>query len=254
MRLLVLASAPLLERHAHKMRLLEGLVGLSSDPADVMVVFDNSGLVDQLLVAARQGGLSAALGKMRGMRRAARDASADDSSQGSLASMARSRGCAVVTVARLDDALNVVREHAPALGVNLGVSFVPKAMLDTPSLGVLGLHYAQLPRLRGGDTIRWSVLLGAPLEVSVLKLTPELDLGVVVGRRAVALCPGDTVDDLRSRFQDEGSAAMLDAARAVAESGELRGEQQSAGEGSTFYRMGSYLRGRVDGLLGSSGH
>lgn len=254
MRLLVLASAPLLERHAHKTMLLDRMLGLLDDPSDALVVSDNGGLGAQLRIALAQGSPADVGRKARalvGLGSTGADAGRTPAPAGSLVRLARERGCRVETVARLDEALAAIRRHVPDLGVNLGVSFIPEPVLEASRLGTLGLHYGSLPRVRGGDTIRWSVLIGAPLEVCVLRLEPALDMGRIVGRRSVPLHPGDTTTSLRARFQSEGSELMYECVARARDTGSLEGDDQAAGDGSTFFRMGSYLRTRVDCLLAS---
>ena len=164
--------------------------------------------------------------------------------------MAVRLGVEVKVVEALDDriCLELVDTLQPDLVVNVSTLFIPESFLVACGHRVVGAHYAELPRLRGGDTIRWSILLDAPIVVSHMFLRKELDLGDVLCRTQVPVARGDQIDDIRLKCQDASVAGHLAVADGVRH-GTLSAEPQSAQAGSMFFRMGAYLRREVDAIL-----
>jgi methionyl-tRNA formyltransferase len=144
--------------------------------------------------------------------------------------------------------ISFFRQFEPHLVHNVSALFVPKSLLEVTGGRVVGAHYADLPRLRGRDTIRWSILLGHPLRVTHMLLAPALDAGDVVCREDVDVVRGDDISTLRRKCQAKSAGGHLTVAAAVAEH-RLEPSPQDLSAGSTFYEMGDFLRAKVDELL-----
>jgi methionyl-tRNA formyltransferase len=112
----------------------------------------------------------------------------------------------------------------------------------------VGAHYADLPRIRGGDTVRWSVLLDHPLAVTHLFLAPALDMGDIVARTPVPVEKGDSIEDLRRKCRRACERGHLRVIDSIVD-GTLEASPQRLEDGSTFYRMGRYLREKADRAL-----
>jgi hypothetical protein len=240
---LILSSHPLADRGAHKVDLLSGLV--ESD-IDVTVLYAGTRLRDYTRELRRRS--------LSDVRRIAlgRSSKSDGSGGGAqgLGGAARELGVRVVSfpTLRAPEALRFVGDLEPDVVLNLSALFVPPAFLEGAQDRTIGAHYAELPRLRGGDTVRWSILLDVPLLVSHQVLTNELDMGDVVARRAVEIERGDDIAAVRRKCQRASVDGHLEVAAAMG-AGTLVRQPQDRAAGSTFFRMGSFLRARVDELL-----
>ena len=144
--------------------------------------------------------------------------------------------------------LRLVETMRPDVVHNLSTLFVPERFLAACEHRVVGAHYAELPRLRGSHTVRWSVLLDVPLTVTHLFLCAELDLGDVLHRTPVPVERGDDVMRLRAKCQAASANGHLAVADAIL-AGTLVPEQQRKQDGSMFFRMGAYLRQEVDTIM-----
>jgi hypothetical protein len=243
-RTLILSSHPLADRGTHKAELLARLVECESD---VIVLYSGTRLRDYTRELRRRA--PADLRKLS-QRRGLSTTGTGAGGVRDLRKAAEELGVRVVAFPTLHDAqaLRFVSEFEPDVALNLSALYIPKAFLDATRNRVVGAHYAELPRLRGGDTIRWSILLDVPLHVSHQVLTSELDMGDVVGCHAVHVERGDDVATLRRKCQEASVTGYLKVVEGV-RAGALERRPQRRSDGSTFFRMGTFLRAHVDRLL-----
>jgi methionyl-tRNA formyltransferase len=171
--------------------------------------------------------------------------------------MARQLGVAVKGFDRLGnpECLAYLHELRPTVAINLSGVYLSRKLLDSFEMGIIGGHYAELPRIRGGDTVRWTVLLDAPMIVTHMFLVPGLDLGDILRTVSIPVRRGDDILTIRGKCQAAAIAGHLELIDGLA-NGALERRRQQPEEGSTFYRMGDYLRGEVDRILreGQYGH
>jgi hypothetical protein len=242
----VLSSYPLLDRFAYKERVVRGLVGRGFE---VLLVYGGTDIRDYAREARRRRPLLELQGRLRARRTAPRPMPADPRAE-KLCDVARGLGVPVLSFRRLNDpeCLRALSAFAPDLVHNLSALYVPDAVLDASGYRVVGGHYADLPRLRGIDTVRWTILIDHPLVVSHQLLSPEFDMGDVVLRTPVAIRRGDGIDSVRRGCQAAAAAGHLVVAEQVAD-GRLERTPQRPEDGTTFFQMGAYLRARVDELL-----
>jgi methionyl-tRNA formyltransferase len=244
MRTLILSSHPLADRAAHKGDLLAGLVERG---IDVVVLYGGTRPRDYTRELRRRAPED--LRKLA--RRKVQRATETSGGHGrDLRKAAEELGVRVVAFPTLHDsrALQFVREFEPELAFNLSALYIPSVFLDATQNRVVGAHYAELPRLRGADTIRWSILLDVPLHVSHQVLTSEFDMGDIVGREIVDVAWGDDVATLRRKCQAVSVTGYLEVVERL-RARKLERRPQQRGEGSTFFRMGTFLRAHVDRLL-----
>jgi len=144
--------------------------------------------------------------------------------------------------------LSFFERYSPDIVHNVSGLFVPRSLLEVTGGRVVGGHYADLPRLRGRDTIRWSILLDHPLRVTHMLLAPVMDTGDVIRHSSIDVSKGDDIPSLRRKCQRKSAEGHLAIAEDVAE-GRLDPVPQDLSAGSTFYQMGRFLRAKVDELL-----
>lgn len=84
--------------------------------------------------------------------------------------------------------------------------------LSVPRLGGINLHGSLLPRHRGAAPVQWTILSGdSEAGVSVIHMTPGLDAGPILARRALSVLPDESAGELETRLSQLGAGATLEA-------------------------------------------
>jgi hypothetical protein len=247
MRVVVLSSYPLVDAFAHKETVLRGLVERGYE---TRLFYAGLAPGDYIREARRRRPLLELRSRVRARRAYSSRPSEPRPKARRLRDTAQDLGVPVLPFHSLGepDCARAIASFAPDVLLNLSALYVPKAFLEASGYRVVGGHYADLPRLRGVDTVRWSILLDHPMIVSHQFLTPEFDMGNVVSRVPVAVRRGDGIPAIRRRCQDAAAAGHLAVAEHIAV-GKLKSEPQRAKDGTTFFQMGAYLRDHVDKVL-----
>lgn len=256
MRVAILSSFPLIDRHGYKKHfLLELLKKPYVRPQDVLLVYSKARLRDYR-AEARRFGHGDVLHKLHqfGAGRAV-SAAEPSAPKGTLGSLARGLGIEVTTfdVLSAPACVNLLRRFAPDVIHNLSGVLVPKEVLGLSPAGVVSGHYGMLPELRGTDVVRWSIYLNMPVAVCHMSLAAELDMGDILSTRPVAVHRGDRFDDIYGRCQREsaeGHLALLD----TPQTGPLERRRQRKEEGCVYQRMGRLLRDKVDAALAAQAY
>ncbi|MGE3621167.1 MAG: methionyl-tRNA formyltransferase [Acidimicrobiia bacterium] len=99
-------------------------------------------------------------------------------------------------------------------GVDLGVVVAfgrlirPHVLERVP---MVNLHFSLLPRWRGAAPVERAILAGdAETGVDLMVVEEGLDTGGIYDRRVVAVGPDDTLDDLRGRLVEVGTALLVE--------------------------------------------
>ncbi len=82
--------------------------------------------------------------------------------------------------------------------------------LAVARLGGINLHGSLLPKYRGAAPVQWAILNG-DIETgnTVIRMTPGLDAGPIVGVDRVAIDPNETAGELEARLAVRGAELML---------------------------------------------
>ncbi|MBS1911219.1 MAG: hypothetical protein JST22_04475 [Bacteroidetes bacterium] len=138
--------------------------------------------------------------------------------------------------------LRAIRGMAPDLCVYLGgKDLIRPALLEIPPMGVIGNHFALLPRLRGMHVTEWAVLLGEPVGVAVQRLEKGVDTGEIILQEPITAMPADTIDSLRERSRTLSRQLLLESIALLA-TGNATFRPQQRDEGRQYYRMHDRLR------------
>jgi len=252
MRVLVHSSLPWLDRHQYRKEFLQHLAKLDRRVEDATLLYTQTHLSDYAQEAVKQT-QNSPLRRLAGAKKSGRQASSGTNSSGpsgTLSELAGRFGVSVKRFHRLQEprCQTFIADFKPDVIFALSGSYIPKNILAIPAIGVIGAHYALLPDIRGGDTVRWSILLDRPLYVTHMALAAKMDMGDILLQTPVPLKAGDTIDDVRRKCQylnGQGHIKVLDAIL----NRSLAPLAQKEEEGTTFYRMGKRLRDKVDSLL-----
>jgi len=249
MRIVILSAFPLVDGLDYKKFLLEELLKRVNDPKNLAIVYSHGRLTDYYEVGIKRLGLSRSLEKIK-KPTAPSTATSPAPSAGNLSSYARSFGIPVKRFHRFKDqaCTDFLQDFAPDALLNVSGQYIPKKILNTTRLGVVGGHYGLLPQMRGGDTLRWSILLDVPIYVCHMFLKTALDMGDILSKQPVPVFRSDTMGTLRRRCQFQsarGFIHLFDLMRG----NKIQHTPQRKNEGSTYYRMGKFLREKVDTIM-----
>ena len=132
----------------------------------------------------------------------------------SLRQMARAAG-AVYVATREPNAPDIVARldaYAPDLVVSLHFDHVLRApLIAVPKRGVVNVHTALLPDLRGPFPAFWTLALGVEPGVTVHAIdNEELDVGPIFLQRGMAPVAGETALALDARLLGEGARMVVE--------------------------------------------
>jgi folate-dependent phosphoribosylglycinamide formyltransferase PurN len=252
MRIAILSSLPWLDRHNYKKFFLEELAKKPwVQRSDVVLVYGRTKLSDYIK-EARRFGIPDGLKKLRSLSgtKGLRPAGPQEKRPKRLTSLAAELGIASHYFDRLvaPECLSLLQAFQPDVVCNLSGQYIPSRVLAIPRHGVFGAHYALLPELRGGDTVRWSIFLDRPVFVCHMALAPEMDMGDILRMERVPVVSGDRLEDIYYRCQMTSAKGHLQLLEDL-EGGRMTRTSQRKGQGSLFYRMGRHLRSKVDQAL-----
>lgn len=91
-----------------------------------------------------------------------------------------------------------IKKLKPDLIVVIGWYYmVPKAILDIPSKGCVGMHASLLPKYRGGAPLVWAMINGdTKTGLTFFYLTEGTDNGDIIAQEEIEITPNDTIKDL----------------------------------------------------------
>jgi folate-dependent phosphoribosylglycinamide formyltransferase PurN len=99
------------------------------------------------------------------------------------------------------DSIAQLREWSPDLIIFAGGNILRKPLLDMPRLGVLNVHLALLPEVRGMSSPEWSLLNHVPVGVTIHYVDAGIDTGAILRRCEFSGAAGcESLSDLRNRL------------------------------------------------------
>ena len=136
-------------------------------------------------------------------------------------------------------------------GVELGVvvafgRLIPTAVLER--VPMVNLHFSLLPRWRGAAPVERAILAGDDRTgVDLMVVEEELDTGAVFSRAEIPIGPDDSLEDLRHRLVDAGTALLLEGLRhGLREPAPQEGEATYAAKLAPHERELDWSAGAVD--------
>src|SRR5712671_1560599 len=139
-----------------------------------------------------------------------------------------------------------LRRWSPDLIIFAGGNILRKPLLEVPRLGVLNVHLALLPEVRGMSSPEWSLLNHVPVGVTVHYMDAGIDTGPILQRYEfpdVFAC--ETLNDLRNRLIAFGIEKVGEVVRAL-DRGTISAMPQSAlREDRQYFVMHEWLQARA---------
>ena len=132
-----------------------------------------------------------------------------------VATRARELGATILQPAgvRSPEVLANFEALSPDLGVLADYGrLIPRALLDLPRLGILGVHPSLLPRHRGATPIPATILEGDPdAGVAIYRMDAGLDTGPILATTTWRLTGTETAPDLEAEAAKRGAALLASA-------------------------------------------
>lgn len=99
--------------------------------------------------------------------------------------------------------VNRIKFISPQLVVFTGGGILRTPILEASGAGVVNCHRGILPHYRGMDVIPWPILEDRPhlIGLSVHFMNEGIDTGDILRIRYIPLQPGETIEQLRERFE-----------------------------------------------------
>ena len=118
-------------------------------------------------------------------------------------------------------------------------------MLDLPRFGCVNVHASYLPRWRGAAPIQAAILHGDPeTGVTIMKMDPGIDTGLILEQRRLAIQPDDTAASLSERLARLGGDLLIETLPSYLE-GKIEPCPQPE-EGATYASMLKKEEGQLD--------
>lgn len=113
---------------------------------------------------------------------------------------------------------------------------IRKPILDIEGLWIINAHPGSLPRMRGVDVIRWSILEGVMPAITVHVIDGGVDTGPILHREPIAPMPGEALDEFERRVTEIAAEKLVECA--LAGPGAFPAPQrQNLEDGRQYYLM-----------------
>lgn len=108
-------------------------------------------------------------------------------------------------------AMKYLKKHKVDLYVIAGARILSKKVIETTDYKILNIHPGILPKIRGLDTLLWSIYYNEPIGISAHLISEKIDLGKLVMRKKLKLNKDDTIIDISLRLLEEQSDVLISA-------------------------------------------
>lgn len=136
--------------------------------------------------------------------------------------------------------LNLLKKINPDLILMLGTGIVSEAVLSVPIIGTIHCHKGSLPKYKGLDSVKWTLLFGDELEITTHFVEREIDSGQILLSRKIDYSNCSSVSQIRKKCQDKSVSLLLDTVKYI-EKGRLRDVPKLSSEGKQYYQMHPFI-------------
>ena len=140
----------------------------------------------------------------------------------------------------------------PDLIVLGGSRIIRKNIIEIPRIGILNAHPGLLPEYRGVDVIRWAILNGEDVGVTVHFIDEEIDCGTICLQEVISINFGkDNIQDISIKSEELAGRLMATSVMMIAAHGRIEksGIQKT---GHIYHSMDRKKRKKVDRILEGS--
>lgn len=143
-----------------------------------------------------------------------------------------------------------LKEWAPDLIVFTGGNIVGQQLLDVPRLGILNVHLALLPEIRGMSSPEWSLLNGVPAGITIHYMDAGIDTGPVLqAYKFPDATRCESLSDLRDRLIAFGIEQVGELVAAINRGAMVAAPQFDLEKDNQFFVMHELLQMRASAQL-----
>jgi len=139
-----------------------------------------------------------------------------------------------------------LKTWSPDVIIFAGGNILRQPLLDVPCLGVLNVHLALLPKIRGMSSPEWSLLKNVPVGISIHYMDAGIDTGPILERYELpetAQC--ESLSDLRDRLIAFGVDKIAEVITALDQGAISAKSQSDLDRDNQFFVMHEWLRDRA---------
>ena len=144
------------------------------------------------------------------------------------------------------DSIGRLKTWSPDLIIFTGGNILRQPLLEVPRLGVLNVHLALLPKIRGMSSPEWSLLKKVPVGITIHYIDAGIDTGPILERYEfpdAAQC--ESLSDLRDRLIAFGVEKIAEVITAL-DHGTISAKPQSdLDRDNQFFAMHEWLQDRA---------
>jgi folate-dependent phosphoribosylglycinamide formyltransferase PurN len=145
-------------------------------------------------------------------------------------------------------ALRLVKRYQPQWALFTGGGIVRKGLLDALPGGILNIHSAWLPHVRGMNAAEWSLFHGFNPAATVHLMDRGVDTGPILAQRPIDVPKGEAIGRTRGRVVVAGLDLLLEILPEVA-AGRLEPQENPRDKGRQYYIMSPALKQIVQGWV-----
>lgn len=139
------------------------------------------------------------------------------------------------------DAHACLERLAPRLALFTGGGIVRQPFLDRVPGGVVNLHSAWLPQVRGLNAAEWSLFHGLYPAATLHRMDAGLDTGPILARRTVAVDAAETIPRIRARVVLAAIDLLIEILPDL-DAGRIAPLPNPRGDGRQYYEMAPALK------------
>lgn len=136
-----------------------------------------------------------------------------------------------------DEALAILDELEPEVGIIAGARILKAAVIEQFSTGIINYHPGLIPDARGLDAMLWSVRNDVPMGVTAHLIDERVDAGRILIKHPIELKADDTVFDLSERLYEIQLDLIDPAIKAAVQAGETGDSLPTVGKGKYNRKM-----------------
>lgn len=108
-----------------------------------------------------------------------------------------------------NEVAKLIKNNTVDLYVIAGARILKKDVIEAAGDKILNIHPGILPKVRGLDTLLWSIYYDEPIGISAHFISPRIDLGLLIYKEKLELKKDDTTIDISLRLLEKQSDVMI---------------------------------------------
>ncbi len=99
-----------------------------------------------------------------------------------------------------EEAISLIKKYSVDFYVIAGARILSRALITACHNKVLNLHPGLLPKIRGLDTLLWSIYYNEPIGISAHFISPKIDSGLLIYKEVLLVYARDSLQSISRRL------------------------------------------------------